>query len=204
MAKISSFLKDVVKHLYGFVYHLLLPILVRPPGRLYKGVFYTIPRLHIIYLLEDWKTRVHGEVLDVGVGTWEYPRKLLQNVCNYTSTDCFEHPNIDIVSDIHDLTQVFKGNSFDYVICTDVLEHIPKPWVAVQELFAILKPGGTLLLTTPFNYHIHKTSMIKDYWRISEDGIRELLMNEAGFRKIDITPIGHPEFPFSHLVVAIK
>jgi len=200
----KNIIKNTLKQLHGLIYRLLLPILVRPPGMLYKGNYYTIPRLKIIHFLEDWKTRVHGKVLDVGVGSWELPRRLLRDVCDYTSTDYYEHPNVDIVSDIYNLTQVFPENSFDFVICTDVIEHLAKPWLAVKELRAVLKSGGTLLLSTPFNYHIHKTSVVTDYWRISEDGIRELLMNEAGFHQIDITPIGPPEFPFSHLVVAVK
>jgi len=140
----------------------------------------------------------------VGVGTWPYPRQLFQDRCEYIATDCFEHPNIDVVSDIHHLTDVFQPDSFDFVICTDVLEHIPRPWEAVRELYAVLKPGGILLLTTPFNFHLHGNEQVRDYWRISADGLRVLLQEIAGFDEIEITPIGHPEFPFSHTVVAKK
>ncbi|MBN1977600.1 MAG: class I SAM-dependent methyltransferase [Anaerolineae bacterium] len=154
--------------------------------------------------LESWQDCVHGRVLDVGVGTWPYPRQLLRERCEYIATDCFEHPNIDVVSDIQHLTEVFHRESFDFVICTDVLEHIPHPWEAVRELYAVLKPGGVLLLTTPFNFHLHGNEQVRDYWRISDDGLRMLLQEVAGFERVEITPIGHPEFPFSHTVVANK
>jgi 2-polyprenyl-3-methyl-5-hydroxy-6-metoxy-1,4-benzoquinol methylase len=151
--------------------------------------------------LESWQDRIQGKVLDVGAGTWSYARELFQDRCEYIATDCFEHPNIDIISDIHHLTAQFTAQSFDFVICTDVLEHIPYPWIAVKELYAVLKAGGTLLLTTPFNFHLHTEY---DYWRISADGLRLLLEEVAGFDHVEITLVGHHEFPFSHTVVASK
>jgi SAM-dependent methyltransferase len=161
----------------------------------------TFARIGVMRLLESWQDRIHGKVLDIGVGTWPYPRQLFQDRCAYVATDCFECPNVDVVSDIHHLTDVFQPESFDFVICTDVFEHIPRPWEAVREIHAVLKPGGTLLLTTPFNFHLHTA---RDYWRISADGLRVLLQEVAGFEEVAITPIGHPEFPFSHTVVARK
>lgn len=197
-------IKIMIKRFYSWLYRLFLPILVQPPGMMHNGRYYSIPRAGIMRFLEGWREQLHGRVLDVGVGTWEYPRQLLQDVCDYTATDCFEHPNVDIVSDIHGLTEVFAPDSYDFVICTDVFEHIPRPWIAIRQLYAVLKPGGTLLLTTPFNFHLHGNEVVKDYGRLSADGLRLLLLEEAGFQEAVITPLGHPEFPFSHTVVARK
>jgi len=197
-------IKDLIKQLHGDIYHLALPALVRPPAARYRGQVRTIARIGILSFLESWQDRIHGKVLDVGVGTWAYPRQLFQDRCDYTATDCFEHPNIDVVSDIHHLTDVFPPESFDFVLCTDVFEHIPRPWEAIQELHAVLKPGGILLLTTPFNFHLHSNEQVRDYWRISADGLRLLLQEIAGFDEVEITYVGHPEFPFSHTVVARK
>jgi SAM-dependent methyltransferase len=196
--------KIFLKRLHGWIYCQLLPLLVKPPHIVRNGQIHSLTRAGILDFLEYWQSRVHGRVLDVGVGTWVYPRQLLQDVCDYTATDCFEHPNVDVVSDIHALTEVFAPDSFDFVICTDVLEHIPRPWIAVRQLYAVLKTGGTLLLTTPFNFHLHGNEMVKDYGRLSADGLRVLLLEEAGFREAMISPVGHPEFPFSHTVVAQK
>ena len=197
-------IKNWIKQLHGAIYRLALPALVRPPAARYRGKVRTLARIGIMRFLESWQDRIHGKVLDVGVGTWPYSRQSFQDVCEYTATDCFEHPNIDVVSDIHRLTDVFEPESFDFVICTDVLEHIPRPWDAVRELYAVLNPGGTLLLTTPFNFHLHDNELVRDYWRLSADGLGVLLREVAGFDEVDITPVGHPEFPFSHTVVARK
>ncbi len=50
-----------------------------------------------------------------------------------------------------DLTNLkFKDNSFDFVLCSDVLEHIPNDKKALKELARVLKKGGSLILTFPY------------------------------------------------------
>lgn len=204
MRRITFSIKTILKRVYGLIYIKLLPILVHPPYQSYKGSLYSLHRTSIIRFLESWQDDIHGNVLDVGVGTFGYPRSLFEDKCAYTATDCFKHPNIDTVSDIHFLTDMFAQNYYDFVICTDVLEHISQPWKAVCQLYAVLKPGGTLLLTMPFNFHLHETKTVGDYWRISADGINQLLINIAGFHHVNISAIGNPEFPFGYTVVARK
>ncbi|SHK17676.1 Ubiquinone/menaquinone biosynthesis C-methylase UbiE [Desulfatibacillum alkenivorans DSM 16219] len=43
----------------------------------------------------------------------------------------------------------FADNSFDYVICSEVLEHIPDDQSAVAEMARVLKPEGTLVVSVP-------------------------------------------------------
>ena len=51
----------------------------------------------------------------------------------------------------YDITSVPEAdNSFDLIICFHVLEHIPDDKQAMQELFRLVKPGGHVLLQTPF------------------------------------------------------
>ncbi|TRO64031.1 class I SAM-dependent methyltransferase [Christiangramia sabulilitoris] len=65
---------------------------------------------------------------------------------DYTTTD-LESPLADVKADICDLP--FDNNSFDFILCNHVLEHIPDDRKAMQELYRILKPGGTAILQIP-------------------------------------------------------
>jgi len=50
-----------------------------------------------------------------------------------------------------DLTRTkFPDNSFDVIVCSHVLEHIPDDAAAFAELYRVLKPGGAALLLTPY------------------------------------------------------
>ncbi|WP_153099514.1 class I SAM-dependent methyltransferase [Paraburkholderia hayleyella] len=50
--------------------------------------------------------------------------------------------------DLQDLT--FDNASFDLVISSDVLEHMPRPYDAHREIYRVLKPGGRHIFTVPF------------------------------------------------------
>ncbi len=47
------------------------------------------------------------------------------------------------------MTLPFPDNSFDHAVCSEVLEHLPDDRAAMGELYRVLKPGGTLVVTVP-------------------------------------------------------
>lgn len=50
-----------------------------------------------------------------------------------------------------DVTRLsFAAHKFDHILSFDVLEHVPDYGAALREMARCLKPGGSLLLTTPF------------------------------------------------------
>ena len=51
------------------------------------------------------------------------------------------------VSDINNMP--FQDGSYDSVICSEVLEHVPAPEESIKELIRVLKPGGVLALSVP-------------------------------------------------------
>lgn len=69
--------------------------------------------------------------------------------------------------------------SFDLVLCTQVLEHCLEPWKAVAEIRRILRPGGYLLASAPhvWFFHPHPT----DHWRFTQQGLVRLC-ESAGLR----------------------
>ncbi|WP_310992558.1 class I SAM-dependent methyltransferase [Aequorivita marina] len=73
---------------------------------------------------------------------------------DYTTTD-LNSPIADVKADICDLP--FKANSFDFIICNHVLEHIQDDTKAMQEIFRILAPGGTAILQIPYKANLKTT-----------------------------------------------
>lgn len=197
-------MRNILKAFHGRIFHIAMPFIAQPPGRMFRRNFETFHRINIIRFLEKWAPEISGEVLDVGGGTWTLPRELLQNRCHYRCTDNFSHKNVDVVCDIYHLNDTFQDDAFDYVLCTDVVEHLAKPWEAVINLYAILKPGGKLLLTTPFFYRFHANQVSLDYWRATEQGLSTLLMETAGFREVEVHKHGHPRLPYTLSAVAVK
>ena len=57
-----------------------------------------------------------------------------------------------IVADVYALP--FQTNTFDCIVAAEVMEHTPDPKLFIAHLLRILKPNGTLIITTPFNERI--------------------------------------------------
>ncbi len=60
---------------------------------------------------------------------------------------------VDIVCDITAIPE--SDASFDAILCTEVLEHVPDPTRALDEFARLLRPGGTLIVTAPFASVVH-------------------------------------------------
>jgi len=61
----------------------------------------------------------------------------------------YQYGALDYVGDIWAIAE--KDATFDAIMCTEVLEHIPYPAETLKEFSRLLRPGGTLILTAPSN-----------------------------------------------------
>ncbi len=105
-------------------------------------------------------------------------------------TGTFDQSGIDLVCDVMDVPE--PDGSFDAILCTEVLEHVPDPIGAVREMARLLRPGGRLILTAPFvsfthfsPYHFH-TGFAR-YWY-------EHWLPRLGFAVITLEPAGDDGF----------
>lgn len=102
------------------------------------------------------------------------------------STDDYAYGVLDYTGDIWSIEEV--DAHFDAILCTEVLEHIPYPIQAVNELARLLKPGGTMILTVPSNCLRHMdpyffTTGLSDRWI-------ERILPEAGLRVDRVETVG--------------
>lgn len=88
------------------------------------------------------------------------PERKLQEVLlkeygqSYTSLD-IESSRAEIKADVQDLP--FENETFETVVCSHVLEHVPDDYRAMREFFRVLKPEGTLITAVPFSPIISET-----------------------------------------------
>lgn len=90
--------------------------------------------------------------LNVGCGP-----SILPGVEGWTNMDVVPLPGVDVVHDAFTFPWPFPDGSFDHVLCSHILEHVPHDvglhrdgfFVFMEELHRILRPGGTVEILTP-------------------------------------------------------
>jgi ubiquinone/menaquinone biosynthesis C-methylase UbiE len=117
----------------------------------------------------------------------------------------------------------FAGSSIDKAVCSEVLEHLPDDRAALNELFRIIKPGGTLVVTVPaaryplgwdpVNYALERTTgrhiggehTFSGIWyghlRLYSPEQLRTAAEESGFVVEEVRGLTHYVPPFSHLVM---
>ncbi len=121
-----------------------------------------------------------------GPAEWANNRTLLPPGADWTGLDCQEGPNVDVVGDVEQRLILLR-EPYNTVLCSEVMEHLYKPWDALKNMHHVLAPGGWLIITTLFSFPIH--GYPDDYWRYTPNCMRRLL-EDAGFRNIEVTTAG--------------
>lgn len=124
-----------------------------------------------------------GNLLDVGCGTMPY-RKLFA-VASYTGLeyDTVIARSRKIADAYYDGNRFpFDDQSFDSLLCNQVLEHVFTPDKFVSELARVIKPGGRLLLTVPFIWDEHEQPY--DFARYTSFGLKAIL-ERNGFKVLE-------------------
>ena len=173
---------------------------------LIKNIIYKIPIVKYIYSynrqrrnrwvkIESKKITINSKVLDIGAGNCPY-RSYFSH-CDYKAHDFHQldenqlqdsvgYGKIDYISDI--LAIPVEDNTFDVIICTEVIEHVPYPILAIKQYARILRPGGVLLITAPLQSGIHQIPYhfyggFTKFWYmkiLSEYSFSEIEINENG------------------------
>jgi SAM-dependent methyltransferase len=97
---------------------------------------------------------------------------------------------------------IIPDETFDFVVCTEVLEHVCQPFFAVDEIRRVLKKEGAVFVTVPFNFMIHPP--YPDCWRFTEYGLKELF---KGWKMVELNGVwtdGRAGMPVQYILVAKK
>jgi SAM-dependent methyltransferase len=123
-----------------------------------------------------------GRLLDVGCG-WQPHRALFGHVDRYVGVDGLDSGPVDLYGD--GLALPFRDEVFDSVLCNQVLEHVPEPGRLLAEIRRVLRPGGTLLLTAPQTWGLHREP--DDFYRYTKYGLR-YLAERSDLAPVEIVP----------------
>lgn len=151
---------------------------------------YYIIRNRLYQLIQQYSSYLSGHVLDFGCGSKPY--RSLFTVESYLGVDIKlgesqpSHQGADVFYDGRHLP--FEDKRFDSIFSSEVIEHIFNIDEIVAELFRVLKPGGFLVVTTPFVWGEHMKPY--DYCRYTSYGIRELFYRN-GFEVISVKKSGN-------------
>jgi SAM-dependent methyltransferase len=121
-------------------------------------------------------------VLDVGGRLQPYRPLLNDRVREYYSVDIVSGSFVNAVGTAEELP--FASCQFDLVFCTQMLEYVPRPQQAVDEIYRVLRPGGYLLLSAPA---VFPRDSEVEYWRFLPSALRLLLRD---FSELEIAPEG--------------
>ena len=120
---------------------------------------------------------VKGRVLEVGAGLSPYQDLLSESAGSITTVDIEDRSGeVDIIGDVQQMEGV-PSESFETVICTQVLEHVPSPQRAMREISRVLVGGGHAIVTVPHLSAIHEAP--NDFYRFTRFSL-EKLAAEAG------------------------
>ena len=152
--------------------------------------FFTCPfflvRKNLYKNIKELSPFLKGSILDFGCGAKPY-KDLFVNCEEYIGLDIEKsgHDHSDETVDVfYDGVNIpFEDDRFDNIFSSEVYEHVNNIDNILDELRRVLKPGGYMLVTTPFVWNEHEIPY--DFHRFTSYGIIELL-SDHGFETIEL------------------
>jgi SAM-dependent methyltransferase len=128
------------------------------------------------------------KVLDAGSGRLpeqQLRSDLLATGATLETLDFLPGEGVDHVADIADTK--LPSESYDGILCMQVLEHVPDPSAVCRELFRLARPGAQVIVTAPQSAWLH--NLPYHYFHFTKIGFRKLL-EDAGFEVQAVDPQG--------------
>lgn len=117
-------------------------------------------------------------LVDFGCGNMPYRSVIEPLVGEYIGVDLEMNP----AADHHigfDSKTTLPNNYCDIVLSNQVLEHVDSPDGYLKEAFRILKPSGSLIISTHGFWQYHPSP--NDFWRWTSAGLKKIIINQ-GFK----------------------
>lgn len=179
-------------------------------------------------VLPQLAPQVTRRILDAGCGNGAFSRVLAEQGYDVTGVDLSESGisfareqcpagRFEVASVTEDLAHRF-GEPFDAVVSLEVVEHLYDPRLFARRMFDVLRPGGRLILSTPYHGYLKNVALAMSgkldahftalwdgghikFW--SRQTLTELL-TEAGFRVVDFQGAGRLPYLWRSMILVAE
>ncbi|MDB6138320.1 MAG: SAM-dependent methyltransferase [Verrucomicrobiaceae bacterium] len=127
-------------------------------------------------------------VLDAGSGRLPEQHlrsELLATGAALETLDFLPGEGVDHTADVADTK--LPDQSYDVILCMQVLEHVPNPQAVCAELYRMSKPGAHVMVSAPQSAWLH--NLPYHFFHYTNIGMRQIL-EQAGFEVITLDPQG--------------
>jgi len=159
----------------------------------FKSETFMVPLLKqaIKSTIEKYATVTSGKALDVGCGGQPFRTALEKRGCRYFSLDANPTPGIsvDFLCAIDGELPVTAKETgpFDFILCTEVMEHVADWEKAFQNLAGLLAENGKLVMTSPHFYFLHEEPY--DFFRPTTHAF-EYFAKRHGLKVVELRQLG--------------
>jgi len=141
--------------------------------------------------LRDMQNNPSQNFADIGCGL----RDVIHENCLYIDVYTSITADLVVAPDCH---YPLNDCSLDGVSCCAVLEHATQPWVIVDEIHRILKPGGRCYIDWPFLQPVHGSP--NHYYNATREGLRMFFADRFTIDSLYSHPLETPEFSLHWLL----
>ena len=166
-----------------------------------------IDRVYIEQFLSRHAQDIKGCCLEIGERQY-IDRFGEDRITSADVLDVVSRPGVTVLADLTDASAV-PSNSYDCIICTQVLMYIYDVHAAVQTLFRILAPGGVALITVAGISQLAPPAMMAEggeFWRFTRSSAQRLFGEVFGEHNVTIESFGNvlTSTAFLHGLVAAE
>jgi SAM-dependent methyltransferase len=124
-------------------------------------------------------------------------RGLVPHAAEFLGTDLAPGADVDIVADLHRLSEVVGEERFDVILSFSTFEHLKYPHRAAHEVLKTLTVGGLLFLQTHQTFPLH--AYPHDYFRFTREALAALFGTTMGFRT-EATDYDYPAYLYARRI----
>ena len=111
----------------------------------------------------------------------------------------WKYPDITFLVDDIYKTELPRAY-FSYVCMGEVIEHLERPEEAIQMAISLVKPGGMLVISTPYKEEVEPGAVDKDrhLWSFDRQSIEDMTYQASGYGTVKFKILRSRYFPYQY------